>query len=200
MLQVARAGSPITEIVLLADQGHPEQHAGVAATAWTVTDGGGSAGPPTVSLAELVDLSGGRLPVGLNPQQHPGPFAATWSTTGTTTVWVAEGALLDAQRQTAAVVTVSGSGLQSPRTLTVTSPAAWQVAPGHVTDTAAALTHYTAARAEHTLWAVVVPLALVVAALVVTALAVAAAARRGARSVSPAVPPRPQAAAPADLH
>jgi hypothetical protein len=38
--------------------------------------------PGTVGLDKLTALSGGRLPVGSNPQQNQGPFAAQWSIHG----------------------------------------------------------------------------------------------------------------------
>lgn len=206
-LQLSFDDAADTVVPLPAEQERRENHAGVDATAWTVTDAGGS-GPAVLSLDELVILAGGRLPVGLNPQQHPGPFAAQWSISHSTTVWAAGGVLLDAQRQSTAVVTVSGSGLVSPRSLSVAGPGAdagggaWQLAAAYRDAAAAAIARTAAADAEHQFWAVDVPLALAVAALVL----VTAASRntRRARSSSDpalaAVPPRPQAAAQADVH
>jgi high-affinity iron transporter len=185
---------------LPAGQERQDQHLGVAAAVWTVSAGDSSpVGPPVVRLDELIALSGGRLLVGLNPQVHPGPFTAKWSISQTTTVWVASGALLDAQRQGAAVVTIKGSGLQEPRTLSVADPAAastWQVSTGYRDAVAAAVARFGAAQAERAFWAVDVPLVLAIGAV---AVGVAAGCRlrtlrMTAEPGSPAFPPDPQPA------
>jgi high-affinity iron transporter len=167
---------------LPAGQGRAEEHAGVQATTWTVTTTAApAAAPASVTLDQLTTLSGGKLPVGLNPQQHPGPFDARWSGRQVTTVWVADGVLLDATREASEVVTVSGSGLQGPRTLTVDDPRdQWTVAPAHRDATAAALSG-----GDRSLWAVDLPVVLGVAALLFLA---AGLRRRTAptRSLAPA--------------
>jgi high-affinity iron transporter len=127
--------------------------------------------PTTLSLGQLTALSGGRLPVGLNPQQHPGPFTTSWSIHRTTSVWTADGVLLDAAQHTTAVASVSGSGLDTPRTLSVGNPAAaglpgdWQVSPAYRDQAVTAVSQAGAARAERSLWAVDVPIVLAIAAL-----------------------------------
>jgi high-affinity iron transporter len=185
-------------------QARSEQHGGLDATAWTVVDDAPpAAAPSTIDLAQLVTLSGGRLPVGLNPQQHRGPFAAQWSIQRSTTVWAADGVLLDAVRQTTAVVTVSGGGLQTRRTVTVGDPGAvtgrrdWQISGAYRDQVAAALQRADADRAEHNLWGIAVPIALGVAAL---SLAVAALRhRRPPRDPPRPVPASTLTATPADL-
>ncbi len=183
-LTTAIPGSSATVIELPAGQGHPEQYNGISATAWTVTDSVRAASTPaTLSLAQLTALYGGRLPVGLNPQEHPGPFTARWSIHRATSVWTADGVLLDAAQQTTAVVSVSGSGLTTPRTLSVGHLAAvglsgdWQVSAAYQGRAAAAISQVNSARTERILWAVAIPIVLAIAALLV-GLAAARHARR----------------------
>lgn len=180
-LELALDGAPASSIPLPRDQARAEQHAGLDTTAWTLADAiSPTAAPGTVSLDKLAALSGGRLPVGLNPQQNPGPFAAQWSIHRDTAVWVADGALLDALRQSTVIVTVSGGGLQTRRTLTVTNPtliagqAEWRVSPAYRDNVATWVQRAIADHADHSLWAIAVPIAIGVAAL-----AFGAAAARG---------------------
>lgn len=141
----------------------------------TERSAGGTAavdGLATVTLADVAAAAGGRLPVGLNPAQDPGPFAATWSATTTTTAWTSGGVLVDARRTAVTVLTITGGGLTTSRSLTVSGAGApmlagWHVAPAAATATAAALVASTTAGPEHTLWAVEVPIALLIAALAV---------------------------------
>jgi high-affinity iron transporter len=207
----ALTGSPATVIQLPASQGRPEQYNGISATGWTVTGSVSAASTPaTLSLAQLTALSGGRLPVGLNPQEHPGPFTASWSIHRATSVWTADGVLLDAAQQTTAVASVSGSGLTTPRTLSVGNLAAiglsgdWQVSAAYQARAAAAISQLTNARTERTLWAVAIPVVLAIAALLV-ALASARNARRlrraeQAEQPAPALTSAPKSAvAPTEL-
>ncbi len=127
--------------------------------------------PTTMTLTQLVTLAGGRAPIGLNVQQHPGPFDAAWSGRTRTTVNVAaDGTLLDFTQDVNEVVAISGSGLSSPRTVTATDTT---IAP--TSDyTAAAQAAVAAARNaadERLLWAVEVPIALAIAALLLAAAA-----------------------------
>ncbi|WP_284945369.1 iron uptake transporter permease EfeU [Acidisoma cladoniae] len=154
-----------------------DQHDGIDASAWTIdrtmpVDGA----PKTLTLDQVVTLSGGRVPMGLNPRQHPGPFDADWSVHRTTRVWAAEGMLLDATEESTTLVAVSGSGLETPRTLTTTvgigTPLAprWQVTGAYVDQAVAELNRVAAARTERLLWAVQLPIALgLVAFLLVVA-------------------------------
>jgi high-affinity iron transporter len=207
-LEPAVTGSPATAIQLPAGQARQDQYDGISASAWTVTDSVTPASAPaTLSLAELAALSGGRLPVGLNPQEHPGPFTASWSIHRTTSVWTANGVLLDAEQHTTAVVSVSGSGLDAPRTQSVDSPAAvglskdWQVSAAYQDRAVTAVNQAAAAGTERSLWAVDIPVVLAIAAL----LAGAAAGRnliRLRRATTPApalMPTRQSAAAPTEL-
>jgi high-affinity iron transporter len=172
-LLVSGAGSPKETLPLRSAQAHQDIHDGVDAETWTVDDTAAPASAPsTISIDQLTALSGGRLPVGLNPQQHPGPFNAHWSTHRSITVWVADGVLLDGIQQTASVLTISGSGLQTARTLSAqTGPATWQVSAADRDRALTVIKQVTDDRTEHSLWAVDVPIALGIAAVFLAAVA-----------------------------
>ena len=90
-------------------------------------------GPATVTLTQVTAANGGRLPVGVNPAQDPGPFTASWSGRTTTTAWTSGSTLVDATRTATTVLTITGGGLSTPRTLTVTGGDTPTVAAWHVT-------------------------------------------------------------------
>ncbi len=175
-LLVQRPGG--TERVVL-PAGEPTSRAGVDVLQRSVPATATVAGPATVTLAEVTAANGGRLPVGVDPAQDPGPFSAVWSVRTVTTAWTSDGTLVDATRTATTVLTITGGGLTTPRTLTVTgagSPraATWHVGAAAVTTTAAALAAMLTVGPEHTLWGVELPLALLLAALVIAALALRA--------------------------
>jgi high-affinity iron transporter len=167
-----------TERVSLASGKHEHaSHSGLAVSAWHVHTAGASAhARPTLTLDEVVALNHGRIPIGLNPQQHPGPFQAAWTSRRALDVWTAGGHLLDASGYETAFVALSGSGLQTPRTLSVAgsqSPTAqaWRVSPDYVSRAARALHGLLAERSERGFWAVGLPLVLLFAALLLAACA-----------------------------
>ncbi|RLV47482.1 iron permease [Nocardioides mangrovicus] len=165
VVDVAVSGA--REQIRLTSAGRADDHAGVAARLWrTQRTSTPADATPTVTLDRLVQLSGGRLPVGLNAAQNPGPFQASWRTYRTTSVWLADGVLLDGSSRTTTLVTLSGGGLTSTRTLTL-SGSSWQVAPRHVTATAEDVRQLGSRRTEHRFWGVVLPIALLVAAALV---------------------------------
>jgi len=183
---------------------HPvaEVRAGVAATRWTWTGADASTDlPAQLTLAALVDASGGRVPVGLDPKTAPGPYDAAWTVSSSGTAWTAHGSLVDAHATGKAVVTLSGGGLQTSRTLSLdalpgaTTPAQWQVDPAAVAATAAHVAGAERAAADRTLWNRWLPLVLLVAAA-----ALAASGLRHRRALRAAAPSTPTpAAAPAAL-
>jgi high-affinity iron transporter len=185
----APAGAPAARLALPEDQRRAARHDGIAGMSWLLSRTSVPAGAPaTLTLDRVIALAGGRVPVGLNAQDNPGPFDARWKTHSTTSVWVAGDVLLDAAQRDVTIVTLSGGGLRTPRTLTIhgadgIAPAGWRVAPGYRADTAAALARLAAARAEHRFWGVLLPGALALPALLLAA--------NGARSLL-----RPRAAAP----
>jgi high-affinity iron transporter len=159
-------------LVLSDDEARHETHAGIEALLWTLSGTAKPAdAPATLTLKDVVALSGGRVPIGFSPSRHPGPFTADWSTRATTRIWLADGVLLDADGRSVTVVTLSGGGLQTPRTLTVEdgagpgAPAAWRVSPDYRAAMTAALHKAAAARTEHRFWAVALPIALAIIGL-----------------------------------
>ncbi len=148
-----------------------------------------SALPARVTLYQVVTLGGGRIPVGLDARRYPGPYAAAWASTRSQEVWVTDGHLLDASQRDVVVLTLSGGGLPTSRTISISTgtplpdgstPSTWSVAPAYVDGVAASTTGLTAARDDADLWRRVVPLALAI-----TALLLALGAARTLRSTAP---------------
>ncbi len=172
--------------------GAPAAHAGISTQQRATTGSAAVDGPATLTLAEVATAGGGRLPVGLNPAQDPGPFRATWRAATTTTAWTAGGALIDAERTATTLLTITGGGLTTDRTLTVTGAdapraASWRVTPADVASTARAVTAASTTGPEHLLWGVELPIALLLAAAAVL-LALARARRRERAAQAPAAP------------
>lgn len=169
VLRVVLDGAANTTLPLTDNVCRPAQHDGVETSACTITRSSTPAdAPSSLTLDQIFALSGGRVPVGLNPAEHPGPFAAGWSVEQSTDVWIADGILLDAAERSTTTVTFSGSGLQTPRTLRVNDKAAaasgWQVSAAYRNQAVAALNAVAAARTERTFWAKQLPVILAIAA------------------------------------
>jgi high-affinity iron transporter len=199
ILSVSRDGAGERFLPLPDDEARSEQHAGLDATAWTLTSAAAPAdAPSSLTLDQIVALSGGRVPIGLNPSQHPGPFDARWSIDRTTDVWTVDGALLDAAERSVTVVVLSGSGLETPRTLTVEDGPGdgtaddWQVSAAYRDGLAAELSARSAALPERAFWAVQAPIALVIGALLLAASAWSALTRTR-RAAGGAANPLPNA-------
>jgi high-affinity iron transporter len=175
MLSVRLDGSGVAHLSLASGEREHVTHAGLPAEAWHLhLDGASAHARSTLTLDEVVALNHGRIPIGLNPRQHPGPYQAAWTTRRTLTVWTVDGYLLDAAGYGTRLVALSGSGLQTPRTLRVDDaqpPAAWnwRVSPDYVAQAAAALGGLDAARTERAFWAVKLPIVLLFAAILLAA-------------------------------
>jgi high-affinity iron transporter len=148
-------------------------HDGVAAREWQVRASAAVAGKPSsISLDDLLTLSGGRLPIGVNASANPGPFDAKWTSNSTTTVWTtastpSAATLLDASNQSATLLTLSGGGLPSPRVISVDGATpSWAVAQLYTNQVIANQAALVSARSELLLWKLWLPLALAVAAIV----------------------------------
>jgi high-affinity iron transporter len=149
--------------------------------------------PTTITLTQLIELSGGRLPIGFSASQNPGPFTASWKATGVTSLWIYNGGLLDAQRTSTTIVTLTGGGLTSPRTLAPNSNQidAWRMTAAARSAAVNAVARTSAESSELLLWKLWIPLALAIAALVLVGY-VLRAALRGSRLTSPTRPARPK--------
>jgi high-affinity iron transporter len=148
--------------------------------------------PAALTIDQLVALSGGRLPIGVNASQDPGPFSVNWTTTSVTFVWTYNGGILDAKRTSITIATLTGGGLAASRTITPDSAQldAWHVSN---TDRAAAVAGVqgaTTASSELLLWKLWIPVALVLAALVLAAFVLRSSLRRSA-TTAPLPTPAP---------
>lgn len=150
-----------------------EEHAGINTDhLHASTSGAASKQPGTITVDQLRVLNGGRLPVGVDATRAPGPYTAVWGGGGSVDAFVRGGHLIDATSTQSQVVTVSGGGLGTSRTITVddgaTLPngdkaesASWKVQPAHVQHAAAQIQNLPTERADRNVWRHVVPGALV---------------------------------------
>ena len=177
-LTVSLSGSGEITLALPPDSAVPQQHDGIDASTWTLTSTSLSPGAPSpLTLDQIIALAGGRVPVGLSPARHPGPFSADWSVHHSTDVWTANGVLLDVVGRSTTVVTLSGGGLQTPRTFTMSDNGAgapvsgWQASDAYRDQAVAELNLVATVRTEHRFWGMQLPIALVIAAILLAALA-----------------------------
>lgn len=192
---VVRHGGAVDRIALPA--GDATTRAGVDVRQRTTSGAAAVDGAPTVTLAEVTAANGGRLPVGVDPVRDPGPFTAIWSARTTTTAWTSGDALVDTTRTATTVLSITGGGLSTPRTLTVAgadTPKAngWHAAPTAVATTATALAAATTVGPEHALWGAGAPIVLLLAGLVVAMTALRARRRDHAAAPIPSPAPRPR--------
>lgn len=134
---------------------------GVPVRVWQATVPAASGGQPTVTLAELVNLTGGRLPVGVSAARTPGPFQAQWSANTVYTVRVQGNSLLSAQAASNRTAVLSGGGLNAPKIVSVGGlPTDWSTAGAEDQSTAAQVTANARQHAERQLWRLWLPLVL----------------------------------------
>jgi high-affinity iron transporter len=145
--------------------------------------------PAVVSLDQLVTLNGGRLPIGVGAAQNPGPFAATWRTTSTTRIWIYHAGILDAERVSITILTLSGGGLASARTISPDAAQAgsWRLSATTRDAIAAHIVRTEAAATELLLWKMWIPIVLTLTALVLALYALRSRVTRTARSPEPQV-------------
>ncbi len=152
------------------------EHRGVQATQHTTTlTGPDSARPTRLTSAQLLQLTGGRLPVGIDASRAPGPYAARWTRVGERDVWTTHGRLLDATQSSRLVLTLSGGGLTSTRTLSVTDATStsslgtgrWAVRPTYADGVARSAAALPRDRTEARFWGRTLPIVSIVAALLV---------------------------------
>ncbi|MGN6032344.1 MAG: hypothetical protein ACTHQE_11845, partial [Thermomicrobiales bacterium] len=113
----------------------------------------------------------GKIPIGINPQEQPGPFTLTRTTVSTTTVWASRGVLLDANETAKTIATIADGGLTTPRTISLpdTASSNWTASPDDAAQIAADLSDIRAQETERALWGIAIPLILGLAALVTAA-------------------------------
>jgi high-affinity iron transporter len=129
----------------------------------------------TTTLADLANLTGGRLPVGLAPTRTPGPFQVSWSASISYNVVTQSDSLISAQSSSNRVATLRGGGITTSKTVSLgTLGHDWATTPGDDTAVAAALRNNATDRADRTLWRLWLPLLLGTAAVASAVLAVRA--------------------------
>ena len=143
----------------------------------------------TISLSELAQLNGGRLPVGVVAERNPGPFALTEARRGQVTAYGFDGRLVDASDDRQVVATVTGGGLTTARTVSLPGNT-WSVDPTYVASAISAVNDFTSAQAERRFWRWVVP-----GVLFITAATLLVAAWRPRRT-DPIVPSQTPAGVP----
>jgi high-affinity iron transporter len=147
-----------------------DSHDGVDAQLWETRSTAAPIGAPsTLSLDALVALADGRMPIGMNASQNPGPFTASWNSVSTTSAWFVGGALLDARSKVISTVTLTDGGLSSSRTMSLATPnqpSSWTVASSFVTSTVTGIESTTAQRAELLLWKLYLPILLALTAMI----------------------------------
>jgi high-affinity iron transporter len=145
-----------------------ESVGGVPVRVWQAivgADPGG--GPPTVSLEELLNLNGSRLPMGLTATRSPGPFQAQWAVDTVYAVRAHGDSLVSAQAVSNRTAVLSGGGLTAPKTVSIGGlPTDWSTASAEDQSTAAQIIAADRARAERQLWTIWLPLGLAAFGLV----------------------------------
>ena len=73
------------------------EHDGLPSRLWDINSKSEPSGlPGELTYSEIVKLSGGRKPIGLNPTRYPGPYHVKWLHTLKASVWTTNSILLDA--------------------------------------------------------------------------------------------------------
>ncbi|WP_029684957.1 iron uptake transporter permease EfeU [Tatumella saanichensis] len=163
--------------ILDADQQTTTVQQGVTVRHWTLRSQASAIDlPVTLTLDQVLSLSGNRIPVGLGPSQHPGPYTASWNVNCTVEAEIIGHALYRAAAREMTLMTLSGGGLLSPRTFSVRAamPVAgchWQLAESWHQAAEYAL-HKAAQTHQHYLFLVIeLPLMLVLVAIITFVLA-----------------------------
>jgi high-affinity iron transporter len=156
---------------------------GVAVRIWqTMVPADPGPSSATVTLEQLSNLTGGRLPVGVSLARTPGPFQAQWTASTVYTVRAHDHSVVSAQAASNRTAVLSGGGLTAPKTVSVGGlPTDWSTASIEDRSTAAQIAASARERAERQLWKVWLPLVLAAFALA-CALAAAASVRGNART------------------
>jgi high-affinity iron transporter len=139
---------------------------GVGVDVWQAkvpTDPGLKSG--TVTLAELVQLAGGRLPVGLGAARTPGPFDVQWTASTSYNVLSRGDALVCAEAASSRVATLHGGGLSSTKTVSVGGIAGdWATSSGDDQAAANQIANAAQSRADQMLWTAWLPAVLALGA------------------------------------
>nr|WP_319515140.1 iron uptake transporter permease EfeU [uncultured Cohaesibacter sp.] len=178
-LVLSRQDSPAKlELPLPESEATAGEHDGLPSRLWDINSKTELSGlPKSLTYSQIVELSGGRKPIGLNPTRYPGPYQAEWTQTQQANVWTTNHILLDASGRQSLTVTLTGGGLLSPRTLSVrTAPAdlradlilptaRWTISDDYVSHVQTALINFKIDRDEWQFWARMLPALLILTSL-----------------------------------
>ncbi|MGD9694678.1 MAG: iron uptake transporter permease EfeU [Thermoleophilia bacterium] len=151
-----------------------EERSGRATDLYVAGDAAATPGslPRSVTLADVADANGGRLPLGITSRTEREPLAASYETTETVRAWIDRdtGRLIDAEVRADTIATVAFSRgplpLSEPvvSTAVAATPAARDAAVATARDDAAAADDRSAMRRAALILGVVAVLALIAAA------------------------------------
>ncbi|MBO0812788.1 MAG: hypothetical protein J2P23_12185, partial [Microlunatus sp.] len=173
------------------------QHAPVdrrgADTRWQLSDDRTQQGrPASIDADTLLRLNGGRLPVGFDLKQAPGPYQARWTEHRSVILLTRDGGIVDGSQTARTLVVLTGGGLSSPRVVQINADDAgggWQLSPGHRDATVAMINNASAAIGESMLWRVWLPIVLAIGGLLTLARGVRS--QRRLRAERPPAPTQP---------
>ena len=162
---------------LVAGQQQTTEQQGVTFQQWTL-----SHQPPVtelpanLTLDQVLALSGNRIPVGLSPAQHPGPYHASWRMNCTLDVEIVSHAIYRATARETTLMTLSGGGLLSPRTFSVRAAMPqtgchWQLAESWDSEVDNALKTSAQDHPRYLFLAIELPLLLLLMAVIIFVLA-----------------------------
>jgi high-affinity iron transporter len=119
----------------------------------------------TVTLSQLADLAGGRLPVGLAAGRTPGPFAVQWSASTVYTVLSHGDALVKAEAVGNRIATLRDGGLSGSKTVSVGAAAGdWATSADEDQAVANRVAQAPQVRSERLLWKAWLPAVLALGA------------------------------------
>lgn len=126
--------------------------------------------PSQVTLDQVIALYHHRVPPGLHPQQHPGPYQSQWQLSCQVTLTLQQGQIIAAEATANSLLTLSGSGLQTPRLISVTlSPSTvgcpWQTGSAWQQQSTQALASYQETETLYDFLQQKLPIVLVVISL-----------------------------------
>lgn len=137
--------------------------------------------PSTITLNELRVMNGGRVPSGLNTERTPGPFEVTWQESATYSARTSNTSLLRASCDEKLLATLSGGGITSTKTVSVSGAldGDWNVSDDEVSAAEGSLQQAQLAAEEAKLWWLWCPVALVAIAAGLLAFSVWEARKQG---------------------
>ena len=142
--------------------------------------------PETITLNELRVMNGGRVPSGLNTERTPGPFEVTWAESATYSARTSNTSLLRASCDEKLLATLTGGGITSSKTVSVSGAlhGDWKVSDDEVSAAEGALQQAQLDAEEAKLWWLWCPLALVGVAVGLLAFGAWESCKRKRESVS----------------